>query len=291
MSLTFTHAAVPPPRLIRGDAASASWRPLVFDSPHSGEWLPPGFRSPLPRSLFEHLQDTWVDQLYDDVPALGASLLCAPVSRMYLDLNRGAEDIDPLTLEEPWPGLAAPSARAALGMGLVWREVQGQAALAQPLSLTDMRERLSLIWHPYRRLLHDELDRVHDRFGEVLHVNVHCMSDEVFQWLGLPDQPLADVVLGNLDGASCDARTLAVWRQAFEAQGFSVAENWPFRGADLIQSTASPGQGRQSLQIEIKRSLYRDALGWRVDGPWQALRRAIASAVRHWPAQPVTTAG
>lgn len=275
----------PPPTLIRGGGQSGLCRPLVFDSPHSGSWLPAGFRSPLPRAMFEHLQDTWVDQLYDEVPALGASLLVAPVSRMYLDLNRGRSDIDPLTLADPWPGLEGISPRAALGMGLVWRHVQGQPALDSLLTQDDMQQRLAQIWDPYHRLLQDELDRVHALFGQVLHVNVHCMSDEVYQWLGLPEQPLADVVLGNLDGASCDADVMDVWRRAFESHGFSVSDNWPFRGAALIEATASPALGRQSLQIEVKRSLFRDALGWRVEGPWRALRQAIACAVGHWPAR------
>ena len=42
------------------------------------------------------------------------------------------------------------------------------------------------------------------------------------------------------------------------AQGFDVAVNFPFKGAELTRRYADPAGGRHALQIEINRKLYMD---------------------------------
>ena len=68
--------------------------PLVFDSPHSGSHYPEDFRFACPLEHLRRAEDAYVDELYADAPAHGATLIGALFPRSYLDPNRGVEDID-----------------------------------------------------------------------------------------------------------------------------------------------------------------------------------------------------
>ena len=70
--------------------------------------------------------------------------------------------------------------------------------------------------------------------------------------------PLADFVLGNLDGSTCDEATMAVVEGALQAAGYSTARNDPFKGVEIIRASGQPARGWHSLQVEVKRSLYMD---------------------------------
>ncbi len=56
--------------------------PLVFDSPHSGEWYPDDFDHLPPRSLVRQAEDTHVGRLYACAPRQGATLVAAEVAAM-----------------------------------------------------------------------------------------------------------------------------------------------------------------------------------------------------------------
>ena len=84
------------------------------------------------------------------------------------------------------------------------------------------------------------------------------MPDDAYVRLGLPDKGLADVVLGNLDGRTSDAATMDVIARAFEACGYRVAHNDPFKGVEIIRASGRPELGQHAVQIEVKRSLYMD---------------------------------
>jgi N-formylglutamate deformylase len=84
------------------------------------------------------------------------------------------------------------------------------------------------------------------------------MPDEAYRKLGLPEKPLADFVLGNLDDSTCDAATMAVVEDALRSAGYSVARNDPFKGVEIIRQSGQPARGWHSLQVEVKRSLYMD---------------------------------
>src|ERR1044071_8653598 len=77
--------------------------PLVLDSPHSGRVNPPDFGTLLDEVALRSGEDCFVDALYMPATAHGVPLLAAQWSRLYLDVNRHADDIDPELLDAPWP--------------------------------------------------------------------------------------------------------------------------------------------------------------------------------------------
>lgn len=237
---------------------SAQALPIVVDSPHSGTAYPDDFGSVLSGLALRQGEDTWVHELYASAPRHGATLLAADFPRAYIDPNRSLEDIDAALLSEPWPGPVTPGRKTELGIGLVWRLMDGKPMYDRRLSVRELQGRIERCWRPYHAALHAALDAAAARWPRRWHLNVHSMPDEAYRKLGLPDKPLADFVLGNLDGSTCDDATLAVVEGALRGAGYSVARNDPFKGVEIIRASGQPSRGWHSLQIEVKRSLYMD---------------------------------
>ena len=232
--------------------------PIVVDSPHSGTDYPADFDAAVPRSQLRAAEDTWVDRLWSGAPLVGATLLAARFPRSYIDPNRSLLDIDAALLDAPWPGPTEPGRKTELGIGLVWRLLGGQPIYARRLTVAEVQRRVEHCWQPYHDALGSALDEAASGGGPRWHLNVHSMPDDAYRRLGLPEQPLADFVLGNLDGQTSDTATMEVLAGALRAQGFSVAFNDPFKGVEIIRSSGAPERGWHSVQVEVKRSLYMD---------------------------------
>lgn len=237
--------------------ALAPTLPIVVDSPHSGTDYPADFGSVLTGLALRQGEDTWVHELWGSAPAHGATVLAANFPRAYIDPNRSLVDIDAELLDAPWPGPVEPSRKTELGIGLVWRLMDGKPIYDRRLSIAEVQGRIDRCWRPYHAALADALAAAGAQ-GPRWHLNVHSMPDDSYRRLGLPEQPLADFVLGNLDDSTCDEATIAIIEDALQSAGYSVARNEPFKGVEIIRSSGQPQRGWHSLQIEVKRSLYMD---------------------------------
>jgi N-formylglutamate deformylase len=233
--------------------------PIVVDSPHSGTDYPPDFGAALPLERLRQSEDTFVHELWGAAPQHGATLIAARFPRCYIDPNRGLEDIDEALLEDAWPGPVAASRKTELGIGLVWRLCAGEPIYARRLAAVEVRQRIERCWRPYRETLDAALHEAAARHAQRWHLNVHSMPDDSYRRLGLPEKPLADFVLGNLDDTTCDESTIGLVEAALAGHGFSVARNDPFKGVEIVRASGRPQQGWHALQIEVKRSLYMDA--------------------------------
>lgn len=261
-----------PPIVLVPPAASAL--PIVVDSPHSGTEYPDDFGSCLDPVRLRGGEDTFVDELWADAPRHGATLIAARFPRAYIDPNRTLDDIDPALLDAPWPAPLAPGRKSELGIGLVWRLMDGVPIYARRLTVAEVQQRIDRCWKPYHAALARSLDAAAARWPRRWHVNAHSMPDDSYRRLGLPERPLADFVLGNLDGATCDEATLGVVERAIREHGYSVGRNDPFKGVEIIRASGQPARGHHALQIEIKRSLYMDEARRRHEG-FERVRRAV----------------
>ena len=232
--------------------------PIVLDSPHSGTEEPDGWDTVLDATERRGFEDCFVDQLYAGAPAHGATLLAARFPRLYIDPNRTLEDIDQSMLDAPWPGRVNPSPKTALGFGLIARVMRERPVYARQLTVAEVQHRIDTCWKPYHEALWRILDQTHARHGCLWHLNVHSMGDDAYKTLKLPEKPLADVVLGDLDGTTADEPTMALIETVLRDHGYSVARNDPFKGVEIIRRSGRPAEGRRALQIELKKSRYMD---------------------------------
>ena len=234
--------------------------PLVLDSPHSGTEYPSDFGAAVPVEILRQAEDSYVDELYGAGPDLGATLVSARFPRSYIDPNRSLLDLDTALLAAPWPGPAVPSPKTAKGIGLIWRVLDsGESIYARKLAIDEVKRRIVAYHQPYQRAVKDALDRAHDHFGGVWHLNLHSMpavsgniSEEG------PGKARADFVLGDRDGTTCEPAFTALVADALASMGYDVKINDPYKGVELVRAFSDPKVERHSLQIEVNRRLYMD---------------------------------
>jgi N-formylglutamate deformylase len=261
--------------------------PLLIDSPHSGRCYPHDFETVVPHDVLRGAEDWMVDDLFGAAPLEGAGLLAARFPRAYIDPNRRLDDVDPALLAGSWPEPLNPGPKSALGIGLFrHRTNDGGALLPGPLPVEALRTRIERCWRPYRRALHEALDGLHARHGAVWHIDVHSMKS-----VGTaitPDGPGAkrpDMVIGDLEGRSCDAAFTAFVAGCLTASGYRVSVNAPYKGAEIIRVHGRPAENRHSLQIEMKRALYMDETTITANDGYDKLKadlRRLVAEVAAW---------
>ncbi|MGA0545959.1 N-formylglutamate amidohydrolase [Brevundimonas sp. VNH65] len=254
--------------------------PLVFASPHSGQRLPVDMRPApgLDQRDVRSAEDTAVDLLLDTAPDHGVPLICALVSRAYVDLNRSATELDPvLTPDIPAHLLptGAAGARVASGYGVVARRSgDGRDLYDRTVPLAEVRARLTAVHAPYHNALSDLMRQARDSHGRALLVDWHSMPSDAAGSRGGPD-----VVLGNRHGAACEARVTRKLKSVFEQAGWTVAMNRPYAGGYTTQVWGRPSEGFQAVQIELNRALYLDEASRTLSPGFVRCRSVVARAM------------
>lgn len=260
--------------------------PLVLDSPHSGEHYPDDFDHAPPRDVVRQAEDTHVARLYRSAVALGATLLEANFPRAYIDANRSLADIDPELLAEPWPDAVAPSRKTAQGIGLVWRIARdGSPMYRRRLASAELRHRIDACYLPYHAALATELDVLHREFGAVWHIDCHSMPARGDANADDPGRERADFVVGDRDGTTCLPGFTALVAGTLRDLGYRVAINDPYKGVEIVRRHGRPAEGRHSLQLEVKRTLYMDEATLLPNDGYARLEadlaRLVAAVLRH----------
>jgi N-formylglutamate deformylase len=261
--------------------------PIVIDSPHSGTAYPADFGYSAPFELLRRGEDLYVDRLYEHAPQFGATFIAANFPRAYIDPNRLLADIDEALLDAPWPGPVAAGPKTQLGIGLIWRLLGDVPVYQRTLTVAEVQERIERCYQPYHAALDEAIAGAYRQFGAVWHLNVHSMPDDSYERLKLPVKPLADFVLGDLDGRTAGEPLMALIEGVLRDHGYSVARNDPFKGVEIIARNGRPAERRHSLQIEVKRSCYADVTAHapnegfaRVQRALDAMMAALADHVR-----------
>jgi len=228
---------------------------VVFASPHSGRFYPAEFtrRAQIDLLRLRSSEDAFVDRLLALVPQAGATLIEAIYPRAYVDLNRGADELDPALIE----GVARASGgpRVAAGLGVIPRVVAGGREIyCGKISRAEAESRLLRVWRPYHARLSALLQERRGRFGQTILFDVHSMPSEAAPQRGRSP----DVVLGDRFGTSAGGSIVAATESLFARAGLQVARNVPFAGAYIAQRYGRPMEGVHVVQIEIARSLYLD---------------------------------
>jgi N-formylglutamate deformylase len=232
--------------------------PLVLDSPHSGRYYPADFGFSCDLAQLRKAEDTDVDDLYDFVPMLGATLVSAAFPRSYLDPNRRVEDIDTSLIDGAWLRPVDHSPKTKSGIGLIWSVLADNSPIySRKLSVIEVEQRIARCHAPYWAALGSAIDRAHAAHGRVMHINCHSMPTEASasSWVK-PGTKFPDVVLGDRDGSTCAPEFTSLLDDAFRAEGLSVAVNDPYKGVELVKQFGRPYENRHSIQVEVNRRLY-----------------------------------
>lgn len=263
--------------LVRPETRTTS---VVFASPHSGCDYPASFlrRAVLNASEIRSSEDAFVDQLFQAVPAYGAPLLTANAPRAYVDLNRGADELDSALIE----GVrrSAQNPRVASGLGVIPRVVaNGQHIYRGKLTLVEAHQRIAQYWRPYHDQLQTLLDESHNTFGEAILIDCHSMPHEALENVGPPGSARPDVVLGDRFGATAAGSIVERVEAAFASAGLRVARNMPFAGAFITQHYGHPSRQQHAIQVEIDRALYMNERTLEPNGSFEAFRTLLTGVI------------
>ncbi len=236
--------------------------PIIVEVPHAGLEVEARFLEPLsaPARAIARDADLYVDALYRDAPAAGATVLACRVSRYVIDVNRAETDIDSEVVE---------GGRVDIRMqhGLVWRTTgDGEPALSRRLTPVELEERLALIWRPYHRELSSIIERKRSLFGVVVVLAAHSMPsvergptrtrNRRDESAGLESR--ADVVPGSRGRKSAAPRFIDAVETHARASGWSVRHDDPYAGGFTTQRYGRPSEHVHAIQVELARRLYLD---------------------------------
>ncbi|RZT29563.1 N-formylglutamate amidohydrolase [Cupriavidus agavae] len=251
--------------------------PLVCDSPHSGVHYPDDFGAAVPLQRLRGGEDTHIDRLWSAVPSVGGTLLAATFPRVYIDPNRTLDDLDPDLLATPWPTPLTPGPKTRLGYGLVWRRLDAATAIYdRQLSVAEVQGRIARYYQPYHAALSEAVEGAYQRFGALWHLNLHSMPNNAYERLKIESRhPLADFVLGDRDGTTCEPGFVDLVERELRELGYTVSRNDPYKGVQLIAQIGQPLARRNSLQIEIRRPLYMDEANKEPNAGFEPLRQDL----------------
>ena len=262
---------------------------VVVSVPHAGI-ATTGFAAELAPSLdVRGDADLFVDRLYavdtDAARAPAATItrgpyIAATLSRFVCDMNRDPDDVSPAAVP------AHPAPRNSDGRGFVWAvTTTGAAALARPLTLDEWRARAA-IHAAYHAAIADALGRARDRFGFAILVDGHSMPSVGRAGHKDPGRARADIVPGDRDGTSCSPALSRLVKKHFEANGYVVSFNDPYKGGFITRHHGRPDANIHAIQIEARRDLYMDEATFTVREPGfrelQATLHDLLVALDRW---------
>jgi N-formylglutamate amidohydrolase len=252
----------------------------VFSSPHSGRDYPSSFLrdSVLDSVAIRSSEDAFVDQLFSSATEFGAPLLAASAPRAFVDLNRGADELDPSVIEGAQQVGGNP--RVASGLGVIPRVVaEGRAVMRGKISMDAARDRLAQYYQPYHDQLRDLLETSRAAFGQVLLIDCHSMPREALSNVSGSFGRIPEIVLGDRFGSSCDGSFVDYIESLLVQADFRVTRNTPFAGAYITQAYGRPSSGQHCLQIEIDRSLYLNEKTVTKNSEFDEVRARLAGVV------------
>ena len=234
--------------------------PYVFASPHSGTNYSDSFvdASKLDPISLRGSEDSFVDDLFSNVPNCGAPLLKALFPRAYVDPNREAYELDPRMFKDHLPRYANTSSpRVFAGLGTIPRVVtNGDEIYRHKITFAEGKKRIENFYFPYHTALQRLIDETKLLFGKCILIDCHSMPSIGGPMDNDKGNQRVDVVLGNKFGEACSPKLINFVEDHFKAQGMIVRRNQPFAGGYTTRHYGSPETGIHALQIEINRALY-----------------------------------
>jgi N-formylglutamate deformylase len=229
--------------------------PVVLASPHSGRHYPASFLAAtrLDGTAIRRSEDSFVDEIFGDGPALGAPLLAANFPRAWCDANREAWELDPGMFADTLPDYVnTTSQRVAAGLGTVPRIVgTGEPIYGEKLRFAEAHARITGCWQPFHAALRGLIEETRTRFGACLLIDCHSMPSAAGRNHARPD-----VVLGDVHGTSCAAAVTEFAQSTLGRLGLNVRRNDPYAGGYITRHYGRPQTGVQVIQIELARGLY-----------------------------------
>lgn len=217
-------------------------RPLVVSIPHGGVELDrfePSFIDPW---LARKDADWHIDELYNFVDSLGATVLITKLSRSIIDVNRDPSGVS------LYPGLATTDLCPTTTFDGEPLYRAGQAPDKPAIA-----ERRRSYFDPYHKALGREIARLRARFKRIVLFDAHSIRSRIPR---LFDGELPVFNLGTNSGASCSPAIRKAVGDVLAGSGESVVLDGRFKGGWITRAYGKPGQDVEALQLELACRAY-----------------------------------
>lgn len=241
--------------------------PLLISIPHLGTTIPPHLRERYAAEALTVPDTDWhLDRFYEFANGMGATILCAKVSRYVIDLNR------PATGESLYPGMITTSLcpTETFRGGPVY--VEG----AEP-DAPEIAQRVQTYWRPYHEALQGELARLRSRHPNVLLWEAHSIASVLPRLFA---GKLPDLNFGTSNGESCHHSVVEAALGAVRTCEQTWVLNGRFKGGFITRRYGAPQTGVHAIQLEMCQSLYMEEshpFEWREDLACRAIPTVRAS--------------
>jgi N-formylglutamate deformylase len=216
--------------------------PLIVSIPHAGTELlgfEPAFVDPW---LARKDADWRLDELYDFVAPLGATLVRTQLSRSIIDVNRDPSGVS------LYPGQATTE--------LVPTTTFEGEPLYRPGHAPDAAEiakRRRLYFDPYHAALTGEVARLGQHHKRVALFDAHSIRSVIPR---LFDGELPMFNLGTNSGASCDPGLRETIGAVLAASKQTSIVDGRFKGGWITRAYGHPSEGVQAVQLELACRAY-----------------------------------
>lgn len=225
--------------------------PVLVHVPHSSTVIPSDVRGCFGlgdddlQSELLAMTDHYVDELFSEARALGATMIVNRVSRLVCDPERFPNDKD-----EPM---------AAKGMGAVYtRTSDGRPLRPSTFGRHDRLDIMRRFFEPYAAAVERQAELLLERFGWCLIIDAHSYPSQPPPY---EDASLTrpDMCLGY-DDYHVPKDIVDQWALRCQEAGWTVGLNEPFSGSYVPLRLYRKDPRVRSAMIEIKRSTYMDEL-------------------------------
>jgi N-formylglutamate amidohydrolase len=242
------------PYPIRLELSRCASTGVIVSCPHSGRFYPRELlnASTLDQFALRRSEDAFVDLLFHNAPAQGATLVVNEFARAFVDVNRGPEELDPKLICDLLPSeVDASSDRVKAGLGVVPRSVgEGLAIYRTKLTREEALARLKEVHEPWHWVLEERLIEAAYHNGLALLLDCHSMPGAA------SGEPSCDIILGDRFGASCAPAFMSEALSFLRASGLKVGRNDPYAGGYTTRRHGQVHLQHHALQIEVNRSIY-----------------------------------
>ena len=126
------------------------------------------------------------------------------------------------------------------------------------MSMHAFKRRIATFHTPYFDAIEAEIARIRDQFGYCILLDGHSMPSMGRVGHTDPGARRADVVPGDVNGASCDPGITWAVEKHFKQNGYTVAVNQPYKGGWITRWFGRPRQNVHAIQIELNSDIYMD---------------------------------
>ncbi len=184
-------------------------------------------------SQINKMCDPFTDIIFD-VPK--AYVVKARISRLVTDLNRAPDDIE-------------SEAKLSKAGVVVSIDIDGNPIYKSPPSMDMIMDRVTT----YHDSFHSKIDELKPKVKFL--IDGHSLRSVGPSTRSDAGQERADIILGNRDYTTCSRHMTQRVKKFFEARGFEVKINDPYKGAYLIGYHCSR-KGFPGIQIEVNEKLF-----------------------------------